>query len=75
MASSGVSSGSVVSLGPAGLAFVLLTFAILLSATIGSAEYSVHDMRVVNTDAKSYWEKSTEKCLEKAEKSKKKMYM
>ena len=36
---------------------------------------SVHNMRVVNTDAKSYWEKSPEKCLEKAEKSKKKMYL
>ena len=32
-------------------------------------------MRVVNTDAKSYWEKSPEKCLEEAEKSKKKMYL
>ena len=32
-------------------------------------------MRVVNTDAKSYWEKSTEKCLEEAKKSKKKMYL
>ena len=36
---------------------------------------SVHDMRVVNTDAKSYWEKSPERCLEEAEKSKKKMYL
>ena len=36
---------------------------------------SVHNMRVVNTDAKSYWEKSPEKCLEEAEKSKKKMYL
>ena len=36
---------------------------------------SVHDMRVVNTDAKSYWGKSPEKCLEEAEKSKKKMYL
>ena len=35
---------------------------------------SVHDMHVVNTGAKSYWEKSPEKCLEEAEKSKKKMY-
>ena len=32
-------------------------------------------MRVVNTDAKSYWEKSPEKCLEEAKKSKKKMYL
>ena len=32
-------------------------------------------MRVVNTAAKSYWEKSPEKCLEEAEKSKKKMYL
>ena len=36
---------------------------------------SVHDMHVVNTDAKSYWEKSPEKFLEEAEKSKKKMYL
>ena len=36
---------------------------------------SVHEMRVVNTDAKSYWEKSPKKCLEEAEKSKKKMYL
>ena len=36
---------------------------------------SVHGMRIVNTDAKSYWEKSPEKCLEEAEKSKKKMYL
>ena len=28
---------------------------------------SVHNMRVVNTDAKSYWEKSPDKCLEEAE--------
>ena len=34
-----------------------------------------HDMCVVNTDAKSYWEKSPEKCLEEVEKSKKKMYL
>ena len=32
-------------------------------------------MRVVNTDANSYWEKSPEKFLEEAEKSKKKMYL
>ena len=32
-------------------------------------------MHVVNTDAKSYWEKSPEKCMEEAEKSKKKMYL
>ena len=32
-------------------------------------------MRVVNTNAKSYWEKSPEKCLEDAEKSKKKIYL
>ena len=36
---------------------------------------SVHDMRVVNTDAKSYWEKSPKQFLEKEEKSKKKMYL
>ena len=32
-------------------------------------------MCVVNTDAKSYWDKSPEKCLEEAEKSKKNMYL
>ena len=36
---------------------------------------SVHDMRVVNTYAKSYWEKSPKRCLEEAERSKKKMYL
>ena len=37
--------------------------------------YSVHDMRVVNTDAKSYWEKSPKRCLEEAERGKNKMYL
>ena len=32
-------------------------------------------MLVVNTDAKSYWEKSPKKFLEEAENSKKKMYL
>ena len=32
-------------------------------------------MRVVNTDAKSYWESTPEKCLEEAKKGKKKMYL
>ena len=36
---------------------------------------SVHYMRVVNTDAKSYWERSPEKCLEEAERGQKKMYL
>ena len=36
---------------------------------------SVHDMRVVNTDAKFYWGRTPEKCLEEAEKGKKKMYL
>ena len=36
---------------------------------------SVQDMRVVNTDTKSYWEKSSERCLEEAERGKKKMYL
>ena len=36
---------------------------------------SVHNMRVVNTDANSYWERSPEKCLEEAERGKKKMYL
>ena len=33
----------------------------------------VHDMRVVNTDAKSHSEKPLEKCLQKAERAKKRM--
>ena len=32
-------------------------------------------MRVVNTDAKSYWENSPKRCLEEAERSKKKIYL
>ena len=36
---------------------------------------SFHDMLVVNTDAKSYWGRSPEKCLEDAERAKKKMYL
>ena len=36
---------------------------------------SVHDMRVVNTDAKSYWGRTPEKCLEEAERGKKKIYL
>ena len=36
---------------------------------------SVHDMRVVNTDALSYLKKAPEKCLHEAEKGKKKMYL
>ena len=36
---------------------------------------SVHDMRVVNTDALSYVRKSPEKCLHEAERGKKKMYL
>ena len=35
----------------------------------------VHDMRLVNTDAKSYWEKSPVRYLEEVERSKKKMYL
>ena len=35
----------------------------------------VHNMRVVNTDAKSYSEKSPKRCLEEAERIKKKMYL
>ena len=37
--------------------------------------YSVHDMRVVNTDALSYVHRSPEKCLHEAERGKKKMYL
>ena len=37
--------------------------------------HSVHDMRVGNTDAKSYWERYSEKCLEEVEKGNKKMYL
>ena len=36
---------------------------------------SVHDMRVVNTDALTYQMKEPEKCLHKEEKGKKKMYL
>ena len=36
---------------------------------------SVHNMCVVNTDAKTYWEKTLERCLEEAERGKKKMYL
>ena len=36
---------------------------------------SVHGMRVVNTDAKSHMTKATEKCLQEAERGKKRMYL
>ena len=36
---------------------------------------SVHDMHVVNTDALSYVQKTPEKCLHKAERGNKKMYL
>ena len=36
---------------------------------------SVHDMRVVNTDALIYQKEDPEKCLHKAERGKKKMYL
>ena len=36
---------------------------------------SVHDMRVVNTDALSYVCRSPEKCLHEAERGKKKIYL
>ena len=36
---------------------------------------SVHDMRVVNTDAKTHSMKSPEKCLQEAERGKKRMYL
>ena len=36
---------------------------------------SVHDMHIVNTDALSYVRRSPEKCLQKAERVKKKMYL
>ena len=32
-------------------------------------------MHVVNTDTKSYWERFPERCLEEAERGKKKMYL
>ena len=35
----------------------------------------VHDMRIVNTDAKSDSAKKLEKCLQEAEQAKKKMYL
>ena len=37
--------------------------------------YSVHDMRVMNTDAKSHLENTPEKCLQEAEQEKKNMYL
>ena len=36
---------------------------------------SVHDMRVVNTDAKSHSAKTPEKCLQESEQAKKNMYL
>ena len=36
---------------------------------------SVHDMRVMNTDAKSYVENTPEKCLHEAAKAKNKKYL
>ena len=36
---------------------------------------SVHDMRVMNTDALSFVRKTPEKCLHEAERGKKKMYL
>ena len=36
---------------------------------------SVNNMHVVNTDAKSYWEKSPKKFLEEVDNSKKKIYL
>ena len=36
---------------------------------------SVHNMHVVNIDAPTYLEKAPEKCLNKAEKGKKRMYL
>ena len=36
---------------------------------------SVHDMRVVNTDAQSHRTKNPERCLQEAERGKKRMYL
>ena len=36
---------------------------------------SVHDMRVVNTDALLYVHRSPEKCVQEAERGKKEMYL
>ena len=36
---------------------------------------SVHNMRVVNTDAKYYLSKTPEKCLQEAAREKKKIYL
>ena len=36
---------------------------------------SVHNMRVMNTDAKSQMDKAPEKCLQEAERGKKRMYL
>ena len=38
-------------------------------------KYSVHNMRVVNTDAKSHSAKTPYKCLQEAERRKKRMYL
>ena len=46
---------------------------LLIQDLLANRTDNVHDMRVVNTDAKSYWERSPERCLEEAERSKKKM--
>ena len=37
--------------------------------------YSVHNMRVVNTDAKYHSSKTPEKCLQEAERAKNKIYL
>ena len=37
--------------------------------------YSVHDIHAVDTDDKSHLAKTPEKCLQEAEKAKKKMYL
>ena len=36
---------------------------------------SVHDMHVMNTDTKSHLAKTSEKCLQEAERAKKKIYL
>ena len=37
--------------------------------------YSIHDIRVMNTDALPHWKKSPDKCLQKSEKYNKKKYL
>ena len=48
---------------------------LLISDLWQNGIYSVHDMRVVNTDARSHLEKPPEKFLQEAERAKKRIYL